>query len=284
MKSKKTTLAIIGSGASTVFLLKHFLDNIDAFAAFVGEIAIFEKEEIMGVGMPYSPHTTDYFNMANITSEEIPELTESFATWLKKQDAALLKGFGIQKSTISEYEIYSRITLGMYLGAQYSAIIKAIKAKGIEIKEFPNLEVTDISFDSKLKMAHLHFESAASYPASTIVISTGHLWDNDDNPESGYYCSPWPIARILPKKEEKFNFEIGILGSSLSAFDVVSSLSRRHGEFKTTEDSGLAYIPDEGTEKFNLVMHDSNGWLPHLQYEQQEPMRKIYRHFKRHRI
>lgn len=281
MKPKKTTLAIIGSGASTVFLLKHFLDNIDAFTTIVGEIAIFEKEEIMGVGMPYSPHTTDYYNMANITSEEIPELNESFAEWLKRQDDKILDGFGIQRADISEREIYSRLTLGIYLGAQYSALVAAIRTKGIQVEEFPKCEVTDVAYDAKNKIAHLHFQSRKPFVASMVVISTGHWWVNHDNVRSGYFCAPWPIARILPKKDEKFNFKIGILGASLSAFDVVSSLSRRHGEFKTTDDGGLTYLPDEGTDKFNLVMHDSNGWLPHLQYEQQEPMRKIYRHFTR---
>ncbi len=281
MKPKKINLAIIGSGASTVFLLKHFLDNLDAFKQFVDEIAIFEKEQIMGLGMPYSPHTTDYFNMANITSEEIPALSESFAEWLKKQDDNILKGFGIQKADISEYGIYSRLTLGSYLGAQYSVLVDAIKAGGITVKDFPQSEVTDISYDSEQNKASVRYGAGSSYAASTVVISTGHWWENSDKPDQGYFCSPWPIARILPKKDQVFNFEIGILGASLSAFDVVSSLSRRHGTFKTSDGGGLTYIPRTGTGKFSLIMHDAHGWLPHLQYEQQEPMREIYRHFKR---
>ena len=39
------------------------------------------------------------------------------------------------------------------------------------------------------------------------------------------------------KKDEFYNYPIGILGASLSAFDVVSSLTHRHGKF--VEEKGV---------------------------------------------
>src|SRR5690606_25369192 len=67
---------------------------------------------------------------------------------------------------------------------------------------------------------------------------------------------------------------------SLSAFDVISSLAHRHGDF--VNDGGrLTYRPHPGTDNFKLVMHSSEGLLPHLQFGQMEPLREIYRHFSR---
>ncbi len=105
-----------------------------------------------------------------------------------------------------------------------------------------------------------------------------------DDLESGNYASPWPIQKLLPEKGTYHNFKIGTLGASLSAFDVVSSLSRRHGEFKTVRDGKMTFHPAEGAEDFSIAMHAAHGWLPNLQYEQEEPVREVYRHVSRKEI
>ena len=73
---------------------------------------------------------------------------------------------------------------------------------------------------------------------------------------------------------------IGTLGASLSAFDVVSSLSHRHGKF-THRGGKLSYEPYPGADRFKISLHSAKGWLPHLQYEQEEAFREIYRHIDR---
>ncbi len=85
---------------------------------------------------------------------------------------------------------------------------------------------------------------------------------------------------MLPVKGASCNFTIGTLGASLSAFDVVSSMARRHGDFVEGDD-GLIFQPFPENEGFKLVMHSSNGWLPHLQFDQDIPVREIYRHVDR---
>jgi len=113
-----------------------------------------------------------------------------------------------------------------------------------------------------------------------IVIATGHRWTEEDRPADGYYGSPWPISKLLPDEGDYRNFEIGTLGASLSAFDVVSSLAHRHGAF--IEESGkLKFRPYPGAENFKITMHAANGMLPRLQFAQVNPMRKIYRHVDR---
>ena len=84
----------------------------------------------------------------------------------------------------------------------------------------------------------------------------------------------------MPPEGRFHNFAIGTLGASLSAFDVVTSLAHRHGRF--VEAGGrLRFEPDAGAPDFRLALHAARGWLPHLQYEQEEPFRAVYRHVTR---
>ena len=78
IKSDLSNIAIIGSGPTALYLLKYITDNIADLKKEISNITIFEKEEILGMGMPYHPKTTDIYNLANISSEEIPLLQESF--------------------------------------------------------------------------------------------------------------------------------------------------------------------------------------------------------------
>ncbi len=277
-------IAIIGSGATAIYLLKHLMDNANVLKNHIEEIAIFEKGDILGMGMPYNPHTTDLYNLSNIASEELPELIITFVDWLKMQDKKTLKNLGLANQEISKSEVYNRLTLGQYLQAQYRGIIQKLIADGIEVKEYPKSEVVDMDYFSKNQQVTIKISNGDTYVFDKVVIATGHVWTEKDDVESGYYASPWPIQKILPKEGKFHNFKIGTLGASLSAFDVASSLSRRHGEFKTDKNGKMTFHPYEGAENFSLALHAANGWLPNLQYEQEEPMREIYRHLTRENI
>ena len=112
-------IAIIGSGATAIYLLKHLMDNTDVLHEHIDEVAIFEKDDILGMGMPYNPKTTDLCNLSNIASEELPELIIPFADWLEQQDKKTLKNLGLADEKISKSEVYNRLALGQYLQAQY---------------------------------------------------------------------------------------------------------------------------------------------------------------------
>lgn len=47
-------LAIIGSGASAIFVLKHVLDYVQCLRQTIAEIHAFERDAVLGIGMPYS--------------------------------------------------------------------------------------------------------------------------------------------------------------------------------------------------------------------------------------
>jgi uncharacterized NAD(P)/FAD-binding protein YdhS len=277
-------IAIIGSGATAIYLLKHLMDNADVLKKYIDEIAIFEKGDILGMGMPYNPNTTDLWNLSNIASEELPDLIEPFVDWLRNQPKKTLKELNLDGKEISESEVYNRLSLGQYLQAQYRGIIKKLSDAGIKVHEYPNSEVVDVEYNARQNEVTLKTIHGKAHTYSKVVVATGHVWTEEDDVESGNYASPWPVHKILPKEGTYHNFKIGTLGASLSAFDVVSSLSRRHGKFTTDKDGTMTFHPAKGAEEFGIAMHAAHGWLPHLQYEQEEPIREIYRHISRKQL
>ncbi|WP_226063849.1 FAD/NAD(P)-binding protein [Kaistella polysaccharea] len=281
-KTDLSNIAIIGSGPTALFLLKYFSENIDVLKSQIKSITIFEKEEIFGMGMPYHPVTTDIYNLANISSEEIPLLQESFGDWLRRQDAELLKKLNITNLPIDDSEVYSRVSLGHYFEEQFKLIIRFLESAGIAVIQKVNCEVSDLS-KAEEEDLNLSDCNGENYSFSTVVIANGHEWKDEDKPEAGYYASPWPIHKLIPSKKDGYNFPIGTLGASLSAFDVVTSLSHRHGEFRRINNK-LTFKKHDANPDFKIVLHSAEGWLPHLQYEQKEPIREIYRHFNRKQL
>ncbi|RYD68702.1 MAG: hypothetical protein EOP83_00175 [Verrucomicrobiaceae bacterium] len=277
------SLAIIGSGPSAIFLLKHILDEARVLKHTLESISIFEKSQLTGMGMPYNPLTTDRFNLANISSEELPALPVSLVDWLRSVDSEDLRAMGLEGEEISAEKIYPRLVLGQYLHAQYRRLLTCLRELGIEIREYPGREVTDIKDLQHEGGVELVVAGGTNLTFGKVVIATGHHWTTEDRPEQGYYASPWPISKLLPPEGEHHDFAIGTLGASLSAFDVISSLAHRHGRF-TGKPGALRFEPSPESPGFKIVMHAFHGWLPHLQWDQEEPMRVIYRHVSREEL
>lgn len=279
----KKNIAIIGSGATAIYLLKHINDHVEKLKSFIQEISIFEKGIHMGMGMPYNPQTTDKYNLANISSEEIPELTETFGNWLREQKPEMLSTWNIKDFPIDDSKVYSRISLGAYFHEQYIRIIQQLTEKGIKVHQINEQEVRDILVKEKSNKILVKTSKLGLKSFEKVVIATGHHWFEEDNPDIGYYSSPWPIHKLLPEPGDYYTYPIGTLGASLSAFDVVSSLAHRHGVFSEHGDE-LRYELNPDAQGFKIEMYSAEGWLPHLQYEQKYPMREIYRHASREEI
>lgn len=273
-------LAVAGSGPSALYLLKHVLDGIGCLRGSLASIVVFEKSALAGYGMPFHPATADRYNRANISSEELPELPETLADWLKQRDAKELAGWGIERAEISESGVYCRLALGRYFHDQFNRIVGQLRAGGVSVELRTSCAVEDLTDSPADGRVSVRAGDGATEDFDTVVIATGHCWEDDDKPNEGYYSSPWPIFKLLPDADRLLNHAVGTLGASLSAFDVISSLSNRHGRFVRGE-AGLSYQPFEGTEEFEVVMHAADGWLPHLQWDQVEPLREIYRHVSR---
>ena len=272
----KKRLAVVGAGASALYLLQNLLDQ-DAARLFA-EVVVFEKGDRVGMGMPYNPATTDRFNLCNISSEEMPPLSVSFVGWLRGLDDGRLAEFHLRRDEIDASETYGRVVLGEYFESQFHAAIRELRRRGVAVDVRLQAGVADLVDRPEDDEVEVVLDGS-SERFDRVVIATGHSFVDRDQPEHGYFASPWPIGKVLPKDGEHFDFTVGLLGASLSAFDVVSSLSHRHGRFEPVGDDGsMRFVANAGADDFRIAMHSVNGWLPHLQYAQKEPMRQVYRH------
>jgi uncharacterized NAD(P)/FAD-binding protein YdhS len=268
-------IAVIGMGASSLYLLKNLLERAKILNATIGQVTFFERGEHPGVGMPYNRETTDKHNICNISSEEIPKLQLSFADWLRQSDDATLGRFGIKREAISDSETYPRLLLGEYFEDQCRRLMSQLREKRIDVGVRLGVTVTDLRDEPQHGRVVVAIDGSEE-TFDRVVIATGHSFPPSDDPANGYYASPWPMQKLLPAEGEHHNFTIGTLGASLSAFDVVTSLAHRHGRFERDGDR-LKFIADPRAKRFKIVMHSSNGWLPHLQYEQCKTFREVYR-------
>ncbi len=271
-------LAIIGSGASAIFLLKHLMDEPSHLG--VRRLTIFEKSTVIGVGMPYNPETTSVHNLSNISSKELCELPVSFVDWLRSQEPTVVRGLGIDPADISDGGIYSRLAIGRYLHVQYQTLIHQLAADGVEVCERPACQIADLRDDPRDGRVTLVTAGGEEFECDRVVIATGHRWPEEDDSENGWFASPWPIFKILPVTGDVLNFPVATLGASLSAFDVVCSMAHHQGTFER-HDRKLTFHPHRGTDGFRFAMHSLHGLLPHLQYAQEEPLQAIYRHATR---
>ncbi|RYD20830.1 MAG: hypothetical protein EOP88_13585 [Verrucomicrobiaceae bacterium] len=267
-----STLAIIGGGPSALFTLQHGLNDVGQFGSRFSKILIFERQAGLGAGMPYSRFYTSGLNLSNISSEELPDLPQSLADWLSAQSSARLREYHIT-GEIRKDEIYPRVALGDYFQAQFETICGQLESHGISVEIHADSEVADV--EPWGNGYHVIVRGGRRHECGTVVIATGHHWKKDEDGVN--FASPWPIHKLLPPQGTFHRFPIGLLGASLSAVDVVNVLAHHHGKFMETNGM-FSYEPSPDAGDFRLVMHSADGLLSHLQFEQEEPARELFRH------
>ena len=89
------------------------------------------------------------------------------------------------------------------------------------------------------------------------VISTGHVWPEEDEATRTFFPSPWSglmDARIPPCR-------VGIMGTSLSGLDAAMAVVMQHGEFRDGK-----FILDSGSEGLNITLMSRTGILPEADF------------------
>ena len=252
------SIAIIGAGPTGVYTLMELVKSDTPLF-----IAVFEKSNMAGVGMPYSPDYATYDMLANIGSIEIPPLTETYLEWLQRQPDSFLRPYGVDTDTLSDRGFYPRLLLGMFFRDQFERILMQGRERGHRIVVRERHEVIDVSVsvigvDVTFERYDGHRDTV-SY--DRLIVASGHDWSAPDLPDGVVLPNPWSglidTDSVGPK--------IGIIGTSLSGIDAVVAVAGRIGRFVRSDD-GLSFELNGAEDDTRITMLSRNGLLPETDF------------------
>jgi hypothetical protein len=255
VKRTRIHLAIVGGGPSALFLYKHLISaGIKGLA-----IDIFEKDAMIGAGMPYSSKGASAEHSTNVSASELPELVLPFEDWLKQLPETSLK------KHMGKNEVLPRLLLGQYLAVQFDLLLAMGKKTGVDTRIFLDTPIDDIHDQPDANKVELIEKNKNRRTYDCVIICTGHCWPNTyENTIPGYYDSPYPPSKL----NQQFDHPVAIRGASLTAVDAMRTLALANGEFAKTPDGQLKYKCS--SDGFKIIMHSINGLLPALRFYQED--------------
>ncbi|WP_267402664.1 MULTISPECIES: FAD/NAD(P)-binding protein [unclassified Chryseobacterium] len=261
MHHNDKSVALIGGGPSSLFVLKHLVSN----NLKLDNIYIFEKTEKLGAGMPYSLLGANKEHVANVSANELPELAESFLSYIKRSDTTEFSEF-VKDNTINEYQVIPRLLLGNYLEEQFKLYIKEAIKMGINVHIQKKTTVSDIEKDEFTGSYHIFTNEGICYSVSTVILCTGHSWPKrHEEIIPNWYDSPYPPSKFC----KKTNFPVAIRGTSLTAIDAVKSIARMNGAF-VEQDGNIRYVLNESSPDFSIDLFSLRGFLPSLRFHSED--------------
>jgi uncharacterized NAD(P)/FAD-binding protein YdhS len=255
---KDLKIAIIGGGPSALFMYKRLLQS----APSGWSVDIFEKNDKLGAGMPYSADGANVEHITNVSGNEIPPLVTSISEWMQTVNPAVLKSFDINIETHHDYKVLPRLLFGQYLGDQFKLLQQQAKDLNIHTVVHYRSKVTDIR--DNVNDQHVYvYVGEQQYVYDRVIICSGHYWPGKyEGKYKGYFDSPYPPSKLTMYA----NSPIAIMGASLTAIDAIRSIARAHGQFIHKENGDTSYEVDADYPDFSIIMHSRSGLLPAVRF------------------
>ena len=253
-------IALIGGGPAALFMYKKLIENISEEAL---EIIIYEKNNQLGAGFPYSSVGAMQEHITNVSGNEIPSLPQSMKEWVASVDAIVLKPYNINSENFNDFKAVPRLLFGTYLQHQFELLIKQSKAENIKTTVWYNTKVEDVLYDETTGLSTILDSKQKTTEVNEVVICTGHVWPKvNEGKVEGWFDSPYP-----PQKLKKiFNEPIAIKGASLTAIDAIRTLAHANGAFIHNTDSTYSYKVNDESKGFCIVLHSLHGYLPAVRF------------------
>ncbi|MCU5775265.1 FAD-NAD(P)-binding protein [Erwiniaceae bacterium BAC15a-03b] len=249
-------IAIIGAGPTGIYTFFSIINNRTPFS-----VSVYEQGKEAGVGMPYSNEENSSIMLANIASIEIPPVFSSYIDWLRSQSEEYLSRYDVQLSSLHVRQFLPRILLGDYFRNQFLALVAYAKEHGFEVEVHESCLVTDLEATSE--GIGLWTEGAsAPVQFDFAVIATGHVWPDEKESTRTFFPSPW--SGLMDAKIRAC--KVGIMGTSLSAFDAAMAVAVQHGAFLETDDKHVKFMCDDGSEALKIVLMSRTGIIPEADF------------------
>jgi uncharacterized NAD(P)/FAD-binding protein YdhS len=249
---KHNRVAIVGSGATAVYTLKYLIQSRTPL-----DITLFESSDEVGKGMPYRSDMNADYMLCNAFSKEIPLVTRSLIDWLEHLPKRELGEWELSSHELSARAFYPRLLIGEFLADEFQDLCKKATSAGHGVKVKPGEHVTDIIPSDQGTVTLETSKAVAPTKYDHVIIATGHSWPARPKLNDADLLSPWPYTKITKLAPG----DIGILGSSLSAIDIVVALGTAHGEFIEANGT-VSWQPKSAAMKLKITMVSKDGIMP----------------------
>ncbi len=249
-----TKLAIVGSGPMALYTLKHLQKSSIALA-----IEIFEAADHAGTGMPYRADMNADYMLCNAFSREIPAVTQTLIAWLTSQPVRELNAWELSWHDLNARAFYPRVLIGEFLQSEFENMCELLRAAGHAVTVRTRHKVTDIVPKQHGFDLHCNVNGTnKTFACDDVIIATGHSWSGKPKIGAVELISPWPYTQIT----ELPAIAIGVLGSSLSAIDVVIALGFAHGGFDEADEDRVRWTANGENGDFTISMVSHKGVMP----------------------
>ncbi len=253
-----TRIAIVGGGPAGLFIYKNLVKS----GRTDFDITIFESEQQLGAGMPYSYLGANPEHVTNVSANEIPHLVTPLKDWVYTVSPEKLEVYNIDPNKFNEYKVLPRLLFGEYLNSQFDELLNIARKKKIITRVYPATTVADIIHieDRKLLIKTYGNEE---YIFDTVVICIGHKWPiTHEGTIPGYFDSPYPPNKLAIQA----NHPVAIKGASLTAIDAIRTLARYNGHFYNNDQGRLCFSANKDVPDFCLHLHSLDGLLPSIRF------------------
>lgn len=255
-------ITMIGGGPAALLMLKNIVDS----DLRPEKVYIFERNERLGVGMPYGKMGSLREHVANVSANELPSFLVSFEDYLHQNPTDDFPDFTTD-GKCNSYQVIPRLLLGNYLEFIFKLYINTASRKGIKIITKTNTAVVDVIKDGDGQRYRVIDVEGKGYLTDRLILCTGHHWPIEhEEKTNGWYDSPYPPAKF----QSSSDFPIAIRGTSLTAVDAVKTHARLNGTYETLPDGQLSYKLHKGSENFRIDMFSTGGFLPALRFHSEE--------------
>lgn len=261
---KKTKVAIIGGGPSALFVFKKFFEA----GRTDFEIHIFERKQRLGLGMPYGDEGANPEHITNVSGNELPDLVEPLADWVRALPEKTRLRFGIDGDRFTQEKVLPRLLFGMYMESQFQSLLTAAEEKGLATFVHLDTTVSDLRDLNSEGQMEVVVSEGSPIVFDRVIVCSGHNWPKGKEEKvPGFYASPYPPAKI----SKLFNHPVALRGSSLTAVDAIRTLALNNGGFVRKGAHLLEFVALPEAQDFKIVMHTRNGLLPCVRIHLDEP-------------
>ena len=268
--------AIVGGGLTATSMLCSLVDRFrdagdqDRVRDLKLSIAVFEKKDVFGPGLPHNDRYVLPFHITNMCAKDMsvrPGVPGDFQDWVNGHSGSLQRMFPDLRRSFAcpdcrphQCRHYPRAVMGEYLKARFREAVRVARKLGVEVELHPGTEVVDLirrDRDMLLTLKKVSSGASLKREADGVLLATGHWFESSGSDR--YFSSPWPAEKLLagiPAGET-----VGVIGSSLSAIEVALTLTS-DGNFVRRSSGGFVFSPSPNPRK--IVFHSRQGLFPRV--------------------